>query len=71
MSLIIRIPADDGAEYDGYFEPPTGMSAKKAVKTAEKAVRKHIRTMGEIQVWDTLKAKGFTIPQIIDTEETW
>jgi len=71
MTTLIKVPCEDGAQYDLYVEPPEGMDSEEAVRQVEETVRAYFETSGEIEIMDQLREKGFIFPEIIETEETW
>jgi hypothetical protein len=68
---VIRIPSDDGAEYDLYLVPPEGMTPEDAVKAADEAVERYFESMGELELFPYLTDKGFGFLTIYTTEGTW
>ena len=68
---VIRIPSDDGAEYDLYLTPPEGMTPEDAVKVADEAVAAYYESSGELELFPHLIDKGFGFLNIYTTEGTW
>jgi hypothetical protein len=69
--FLVRIPCDDGREYDMLVIPPRGWSAKKAVKVVETCVRSYFASSGEHELVGQLADRGFTFPAIYDSKESW
>lgn len=68
---VIRIPSEDGAEYDLYLVPPESMTPEDAVKVADEAVASYFESMGELELFPHLIDKGFGFLNIYTTEGTW
>lgn len=68
---LIRVPCDDGREYDLYLIPPIGMSASDVLPLVELAIEEYFGSSGELELIPLLEGAGFRIPEIYDTEGTW
>jgi hypothetical protein len=68
---VVRIPSDDGAEYDLLLVAPAGMTPEDAVKVADAAVEEYFASEGELELFPYLISKGFGLLNIYITEGTW
>jgi hypothetical protein len=68
---VVRIPSEDGAEYDLYLVPPEGTTPEDAVKIADEAVAAYFASSGELELFPHLINKGFGFLNIYTTEGTW
>lgn len=56
---VIRIPCEDGLEYDILVLPPEGMEIKDAIAKADEIIVRYFEESGELDFTGTLESAGF------------
>lgn len=68
---LIRIPCEDGAEYDLYVLPPKDKTVAEALVFIEAALEDYFGSNGEKELIPALEKAGFAFPNIYKTEGYW